>query len=158
MMSKCTAEEKKLIEEIGVLLEQTHDLTPLAARINAMMILSPKEGYTFEEIVDITHASKSSVSTQLNLLLKLNRAEYFTKPGERKRYFRASKQYVKMRLQDHLNKIQKELDLFEKLTVFNKKNNPEKFQKNKDFTDHFGNFLRAQKKNLETAIAKMPGN
>ncbi len=157
-MSKCPAKKKKLIEEVGVLLEQTHDLTPLAARINAMMILSPNEGHTFEEIVEITCASKSSVSTQLNFLLQLNRAEYFTKSGERKRYFRASKQYVKMRLQDHLNKIQKELELFEKLTDYNKENNPEKFQKNKGFTDHFGNYLRAQKKNLETAIAKMPGN
>ncbi len=157
-MHKCSAEKKKLIEEIGVLFEQTHELTPLAARINAMMILSPNEGHSFEEIVQITAASKSSVSTQLNLLLQLNRAEYFTKPGERKRFFRASREYVKMRLQDHLDKIQKELELFEKLTQYNKDNNPEKFQKSKDFTDHYGNYLRAQKKNLKTAIAKMPGN
>ncbi|AVR44693.1 transcriptional regulator [Christiangramia fulva] len=157
-MRGCPEKKKKLIEEIGVLFEQTHDLTPLAARINVIMILSPNEGHTFEEIVQITGASKSSVSTQLNLLLKLNRAEYFTKTGERRRYFRASKQYVKMRLQDHLQKIQKELELFEELTQYNKENNPEKFQKNKDFTNHYGNYLRAQKKNLETAIAKMPGN
>lgn len=157
-MSKCSEKKKKLIEEIGVLFEQTHSLTPLAARINAIMILSPNEGHTFEEIVEITQASKSSVSTQLNLLLKLNRAEYFTKSGERKRYFRASKQYVKMTLQDHLSKILKELELFERLTNYNKENNPEKFNNNKEFTDHYGNYLRAQKKNLETAIAKMPGD
>lgn len=158
MMSKCSEEKKKLIEEIGVLFEQIHVLTPLAARINAIMILSPNEGHTFEEILEITQASKSSVSTQLNLLLKLNRAEYFTKTGDRKRYFRASKQYVKMTLQDHLNKIQKELELFERLTNYNKENNPEKYKKNREFTDHYGNYLRAQKKNLETAIANMPGN
>lgn len=157
-MGKCSEEKKKLIEEIGVMLEKTHDLTPLAARINVMMILSPNEGHTFDEIVNIIGASKSSVSTQLNLLLQTNRAEYFTKPGDRKRYFRASKQYLTMRLKDHLNKINEELELVDKLTNYNEIHNPEKFKKNNEFTQHFRDYLEAQKENLETAIAKMPGN
>ncbi len=158
IMGICSAEKRKLIEEIGILFEQTHDLTPLSARINVMLILSPNEGHTFEDITQITGASKSSVSTQLNMLLQLNRAEYFTKPGDRKRYFRASKQYLTMRLKDHLTKINSELELIEKLSSYNKQHNPEKYNRHLEFTNHFREYLEAQRQNLETAIAKMPGN
>lgn len=145
----------RLIEEIGVLFEQTHDLTPLAARIYVIMILSPKDGYAFEEIVEITQASKSSVSTQLNLLMQLNRVEYFTKSGDRKRYFRASKVYLKFRLEELLENIQKEMELAEKLSKFNKDNNPEKFEEYKPLTSLFKDYLTAQEENLKTAITKM---
>lgn len=145
----------QLIEEIGVLFEQTHDLTPLAARIHVIMILSPNDGYTFEEIVEITQASKSSVSTQLNLLMQLNRVEYFTKSGDRKRYFRASKVYLKFRLEELLEKIQKEMELAEKLSKFNRDNNPEKFEEYRPLTSLFQEYLSAQEENLKTAISKM---
>lgn len=145
----------QLIEEIGVLFEQTHDLTPLAGRIHVIMILSPNDGYTFEEIVEITQASKSSVSTQLNLLMQLNRVEYFTKSGDRKRYFRASKVYLKFRLEELLEKIQKEMELAEKLSKFNRDNNPEKFEEYRPLTSLFQEYLSAQEENLKTAISKM---
>lgn len=154
-MAKCSAEKMRLIEETGVLFEQTHDLTPLAARINVIMILSPNNGYTFEEIVEITKASKSSVSTQLNLLMQLNRVEYFTKSGDRKRYFRASKVYLKFRLEELLEKIQKEMELAEKLSKFNKDHNPDKFEEYKPLTSLFKDYLQAQEENLKTAIRKM---
>ena len=85
--------------------EQVHQLAPLAARIYAIMILSPKDGHTFDEILSITKASKSSVSTHLNHLLQLKKVEYFTKPGDRKRYFRASKRYLINTLQENLESI-----------------------------------------------------
>lgn len=144
-----------LIEEIGVLFEQTHKITPLASRIVVMLILSPADGYTFEEIVEITNASKSSVSTQLNFLLQQNRIEYFTKSGERKRYFRASKGYLKLRLEELLENIQKEIELAERLTAFNRENNPEKYEMHKPLTSLFQDYLKAQEENLQTAITKM---
>ena len=58
-MDCCSEEKRKLIEEIGVRFEQVHQLAPLAARIYAIMILSPKDGHTFDEILNITLASKS---------------------------------------------------------------------------------------------------
>ena len=94
-MESCSKEKKQLIEEIGLHFEQTHNISPLAARIYAMMILSPADGHTFEEIVNISGASKSSVSTQLNILIQLKKVDYFTLSGSRKRYFRASKMYLK---------------------------------------------------------------
>ncbi len=155
-MDKPSKEKIELIEEIGVLFEQTHDdLTPLAARINVMMILSPSDGNTFEEIVQMTKASKSSVSNQLKLLLHLKRVEYFTKTGDRKRYFRASKEYLKLRLEEHLDKITKEIELVQRLNKFNKEHNPEKFLKNEPLSNLFKDYLFAQERNLQTTIAKM---
>lgn len=155
-MEYSSKEKIELIEEIGVLFEQTHDdLTPLASRINVMMILSPSDGHTFEEIVTMTKASKSSVSNQLKLLLQLKRVEYFTKTGERKRYFRASREYLKLRLEDHMDKITKEIELIQSLNKFNKKNNPEKFEKYEPLSRLFKNYLLAQEENLKTTIDKM---
>ncbi len=120
-----------------------------------MLILSPADGYTFEEIVEITGASKSSVSTQLNSMLQQNRIEYFTKSGDRKRYFRAHKGYLKLRLEELLKNIQKEIELAEKLTAFNRQNNPEKYESYKPLTSLFQDYLKAQEENLKNAIHKM---
>jgi len=154
-MDSCSPEKKKLIEEIGVHFEKVHNLAPLAARIYVIMILSPNDGHTFDEIIQITEASKSSVSTQLNLLLQMNKVEYFTKPGDRKRYFRASKTYLKNTLIEHLDQINKDIRLVEKVHDFNKAFNKEKFENNSGVTLLYKEYLIAQKINLENTIDKM---
>lgn len=82
-------EEKKeqLVEKIGVHLENQDQLAPLAARIYASLILTGKRGQTFEELVAQLKASKSTICTHLNNLQAGGRVSYFTKPGDRKRYF-----------------------------------------------------------------------
>lgn len=62
-------------------------LAPLAARILATLILTGKKGMTFDELVCNLQAGKSSISTHLDQLQLTNRIKYFTKPGDRKRYF-----------------------------------------------------------------------
>lgn len=79
-------ERRNLIEELGVHMERKN-LPPLAARIMATLILSGKKGVTFDELVNDLHAGKSSISTHLDHLQQTARVEYFTKPGDRKRYF-----------------------------------------------------------------------
>lgn len=87
MKSKELEEKKKqLVEDLGVHLEK-ENLAPLAARIMATLILSGKRGVTFEELVTELHAGKSSISTHLDHLQQSSRVRYFTKPGDRKRYF-----------------------------------------------------------------------
>jgi DNA-binding transcriptional regulator GbsR (MarR family) len=63
----------------------------LGARILATLILDACTGqYTFDDLVEQMGASKSSISTNLNLLLKLGKITYYTLPGDRKKYYRPS--------------------------------------------------------------------
>ncbi len=154
-MNCCSEEKGKLIEEIGVRFEQVHQLAPLAARIYAIMILSPKDGHTFDEILLITKASKSSVSTHLNHLLQLKKVEYFTKTGDRKRYFRASTYYLKNTLEEYHVNITEEIKLIDKIINFNKTNNTQKFQNTGQIALLFREYLESQKVNIESVINKM---
>lgn len=79
-------QKTELIEQLGVQLE-SDNLAPLAARIFATLILTGKEGITFEQLVCDLNASKSSISSHLEHLQTSQRVKYFTKPGDRKRYF-----------------------------------------------------------------------
>lgn len=62
------------------------------------------------------------------MLLRLKYVEYFTKSGQRKRYFRASKAYVKIAMGKYNASFEKETEVVEKINGFNRKNNPEKFK------------------------------
>ena len=149
------SEKKKLIEEVGLHFEQEKQMSPLAARIYAIMILSPYEGNSFEEIVEMTCASKSSVSTQLNLLLQLKKVEYFTKPGDRKRYFRSSKCYLINSMQEELDYIAEEIKIVNKIADYNSNHNKHKFQKNGGVSFLFKEYLINQQKNIKDTIEKM---
>src|SRR5699024_12490942 len=74
-------------------------------------MLCPRSGHSFDEIVELSQASKSSVSTNINLLLNNGSVEYFTKPGERKRYFRLSKNYLKIRMENYKHQLEEELKI-----------------------------------------------
>ncbi|MBZ0326532.1 MAG: transcriptional regulator [Altibacter sp.] len=154
-MNTCSKEKSDLIEEIGLNFENKHHFTPLAGRIYAFMILSDDEGHSFEDFVEITSASKSSVSTNLNLLVQLKYVEFFTKPGDRKRYFRPTKNYLKITLEEYLNTINKELKIVEKINKFNCKYHPQKFTKSESIGLIFQQYLESQKKNLKSTIDKM---
>ena len=154
-MDCCSPEKQKLIEELGLHFEKNQNLAPLAARIYAIMILSPREGHTFEEIKQITDASKSSVSTQLKLLMQTKKVDYFTQTGDRKRYFRASRSYLKNTLKEYLENISEEIKMVEKIIKFNSTNNSEKFEKEGHIPKMFREYLIAQKENLETTIQRV---
>ena len=62
-------------------------MAPVAARILSILILTGKKGMTFEELVENLSASKSTISTHLNNLQQIDRVMYFTKSGDRKKYF-----------------------------------------------------------------------
>ncbi|WP_246051377.1 GbsR/MarR family transcriptional regulator [Aequorivita sinensis] len=77
----------KLIERMGVHLEHKEQLAPLAARILASLILKGKKGETFENLVCELKASKSTIFTHLTNLQASHRITYYTKTGDRKKYF-----------------------------------------------------------------------
>lgn len=90
-MSDIKKEREELIEMFGIHFESFHNLPPLGSRIFAMLILDGcSKGITFEGLVERFGASKSSVSTNLNMLLKLGKISYYTLPGDRKKYFKPS--------------------------------------------------------------------
>ena len=154
-MNCCSPEKQKLIEELGLHFEKNQNLAPLAARIYAIMILSPNEGHSFDEIKQITDASKSSVSTQLNLLIQTRKVDYFTKTGDRKRYFRASRTYLKNTLKEYLENISEEIFMVDKIIKFNSTHNSEKFENDGHIPKMFRDYLVAQKKNLENTIQRV---
>ncbi|WP_224994435.1 GbsR/MarR family transcriptional regulator [Cesiribacter sp. SM1] len=84
---KLSEEQKALIEELGVFHEQ-NGLQPAAARIISLLLIADKTELTFDEIREALNLSKSATSYGLNFLLSINRIDYITLPGDRKRYFR----------------------------------------------------------------------
>lgn len=86
-MKNALNKKDKLIEKMGVHLEHKEQLAPLAARILASLILKGKKGETFENLVCELQASKSTIFTHLATLQASHRIIYYTKTGDRKKYF-----------------------------------------------------------------------
>ena len=113
-------ERSELIELFGAHFERLYNLPPLAGRILATLIIDGcKSGLTFEQLVEKTQASKSSVSTNLNLLTKAEKIEYFTLVGDRKKYFKAAP--LSQRLKNYLKIIDGEKMLVDKLMAYRQK-------------------------------------
>lgn len=87
MNSEVCKRKQDLVERLGVFMEQKEQVAPLAARILSYIVLTGRVGTTFEDLVRVLSASKSTISTHLNHLADLKRIVYFTKPGDRKKYY-----------------------------------------------------------------------
>ncbi|EID74739.1 GbsR/MarR family transcriptional regulator [Imtechella halotolerans] len=148
-------EREKLIEEIGVHFESVYNLPPLAARIYAILIMGNEEGYSFEALVEEVAASKSTVSTSLNLLLQLQKIEYFTKTGDRKRYFRKKINYLKTRLVNYITILEDEIAIFHKTSEYMKSSRPVDHEKNKSIVDIYHCYLHRTKELMQETVAKL---
>ena len=94
-------------------------LPPLAAKIYSYLIFDfDRNGVAFDEFVDIFAASKSSISSNLNLLLNLNIITDFNKIDERKRFFVMNEKYMKVRFEEIIVKMERELLILDKLKSF----------------------------------------
>lgn len=146
--------KKSLIEELGVHFETTYDFPPLAARIYSSLVLTEEEGLTFEECLTKRGASKSSISTSLNLLLKMGLIAYFTKSGDRKRYFKLADKntFFIDKLSENLKKIENEGTIIAKVGAFNKEFNTKKHKDNTPMTDLFLKYLEESKRLLIKTI------
>ena len=126
---KTLEEEKQFVEELGISIEKL-GAPPLQSRVISLLIMRTPEGVPFDEIVEFLGASKSSVSSALNLFLQLKHVVYYTKPGDRKRYFKVP--FSSFWLSDFENKI-KDIDsiisILVKLSIFRGDENSE-LQKN----------------------------
>jgi DNA-binding transcriptional regulator GbsR (MarR family) len=84
---KSLIDEKNFVEEIGITIENM-GMPPMQSRILGLLILRMPEGVSFDEIVEFLGASKSTVSSALKIFMQMKQISYYTKPGDRKRYFK----------------------------------------------------------------------
>lgn len=109
--------KQELIEMFGIHFEQLYHIPPLAARILGTLVIDGcKLGLTFEELVEKMQASKSSISTNLNLLQKMKLITYLTYTGDRKKYFKSSP--LSQRLSNYLTLVGNEKILIEELIKY----------------------------------------
>lgn len=110
-------EREELIEMFGLHFEILYHLPPLGSRILGLLIVDGcKNGLTFEEITAKMAASKSSISTNLNLLLKMGKINYYTLAGDRKKYFKSSP--FSERLQNYIKILESENTIIDKLLYY----------------------------------------
>ena len=82
--------EKIALEEMMTeLFRRLHHLSPMAARtLSVLAIEGSAEGLTFEGLIERLQASKSTLSTSINLLQDKELVYYETKKNKRRKYFK----------------------------------------------------------------------
>lgn len=122
-MEELKEQKKKLIELLGVYFEREKLVAPLAARILSTLILNGSQGTTFEQLVNDLEASKSTICTHLNALEGQQKISYFTKCGDRKRYYFMAPGYVSRKIDLLLSQWQRERTLQEQILVYKRNYN-----------------------------------
>ena len=100
-----------LVDTIGRTYEK-QGFGMIPGRVIGFLTVMDKEQFTFEEIVDALQISKSSASNAIRLLEARNQIEYFTLPGDRKRYFHVRRQDRFALIDEHQTMLKKSRDLF----------------------------------------------
>lgn len=103
---------------MGVHLESKEQIAPLAARIIASLVLKGKKGETFEGLVEELNASKSTISTHLTNLQASHRITYFTKPGDRKKYFILSPNALIISMDEMIESWQEEREIHLEIAAY----------------------------------------
>ncbi|AZA74418.1 GbsR/MarR family transcriptional regulator [Chryseobacterium indoltheticum] len=120
-MKKSLEVDAKIFQDAVKFYGTVLNLPPLASKIYSYLIFDfDKVGITFDEFVEVFSASKSSVSTNLNLLINSELIIDVNKMDERKRYFFANDDYKKIRFEKIVQKMQDELKLLDDLKNFRK--------------------------------------
>lgn len=111
--------DKEIFREMVKFYGEAFHLPPLGAKIYSYLIFDfERKGVCFDEFVEVFCASKSSVSASLNLLLNLNIIKDFNKIDERKRFFVMNENYMKIRFEEIVSKMEAELSIITKLKEF----------------------------------------
>lgn len=120
-MNKSIEIDEKIFQDAVKFCSTMFNLPPLASKIYSYLIFDfEKVGITFDEFVDVFSASKSSVSTNIKLLLNAQLIIDINKIDERRRYFYTNTEYKKVRFEKIVQKMQDELNLIEDLRKFRK--------------------------------------
>ena len=134
-------QQGELIEKIGIYFEQ--GMQPAAARILALLIVSDKDSFSFDEIREILTLSKSATSNGLSFLSRVNKIEYYTKTGDRKRYFKWSPLHTINHFKEGIEKVLGLNKLFDEAINLKKDKDSFNSQKLVELTDLM-NFLHQE--------------
>ena len=108
--------EPEIYQELIEFYGGIFSLPPLSAKIYAYLIFDfDKKGHTFDDLVETFCASKSSVSSSVNFLLNANLIKTINKIDERKRYFIINEDFVKIRFEEIVNRMKREIKILDQL-------------------------------------------
>ncbi|UJF30712.1 transcriptional regulator [Kaistella sp. 97-N-M2] len=142
--------EKDLFCDMVKFYGNAFHLPPLAAKIYAYLIFDfDRKGVAFDEFVEVFSASKSSVSSNLNLLLNLNIISDFNRIDERKRFFVMNEKYMQIRFAEIITKMEDELLILNKLKDFRNSNDEASLKKFEIYQNLFQNSISNIKNNLD---------
>lgn len=141
-MDKSIEVDEKIFQEAVKFYSTMFNLPPLASKIYSYLIFDfEKAGITFDEFVEVFSASKSSVSTNISLLLNAQLIVDVNKMDERKRYFFANDDYKKIRFEKIVQKMKDEIKLLDDLNQFRK-------VKDEDYDQKIGIYKSLLNKNI----------
>lgn len=100
------------IEEAGLLFEAS-GMTRMAGRIFGYLLICDEDVVSFNQIQEVLHASKGSISTNLKQLANTELIELVSLPGDRKTYYRASHIHIGDILKSRTKLMKSFADLFE---------------------------------------------
>jgi DNA-binding transcriptional regulator GbsR (MarR family) len=142
--------DKEIFREMVKFYGDVFHLPPLAAKIYSFLIFDfDRNGVSFDEFIEIFAASKSSVSSNLNLLLNLNIISDFNKIDERKRFFVINEKHMRIRFEEIIEKMERELSILHKLKDFRKPQNDEALKKFEVYTSLFDKNISHIKETLD---------
>ena len=146
--------EPEIYQELIEFYGNLFNLPPLSAKIYAYLIFDfDKKGHTFDELLEVFCASKSSISSSINFLLNNNLIKNINKIDERKRYFIINDDFVKIRFEEILNRMKKEISIMEKIQKFICEINTE-IEKSTRFEIYKG-MLEKNRDNIENTLKKL---
>lgn len=111
-------QKMELVEKLGVHFENAYRLAPVAARILSFVVLNGRSGTTFDDLVTNLGASKSTISTHLNHLQGIKKILYFTKSGDRKKYFIINEDSIVMSIDEMIDSWAKLRELHVEIKMY----------------------------------------
>ncbi|MBJ7880938.1 GbsR/MarR family transcriptional regulator [Gelidibacter salicanalis] len=159
MTNEIRSAKQDLVERLGVFMEQKEQLAPVAARILSYIVLTGKIGTTFEDLVTDLCASKSTISTHLNHLADLKKIVYFTKPGDRKKYYTINEDTIVLSIDELMQSWIEQRALHQEIKVYKNRINSQTLQENPkfdlDFHDNYIQFLEEVTQSVSTLRSKI---
>ncbi|WP_124642978.1 MULTISPECIES: GbsR/MarR family transcriptional regulator [Amniculibacterium] len=113
--------DTEILQNLAKFYGSLFGLPPLAAKIYACLIFDfEKKGVSFDELVEFFSASKSSVSTNLSLLIHSKLIKDIAKIDQRKRFFIFNDDYIKFRFEKIVSMMNEELRILNDVSRFKK--------------------------------------
>ena len=137
MGANLTDEERTLVEEVGIVFENT-GLPRMAGRMFGWLLISEPPYQSPAELAEVLMASKGSISTTVRLLTQLGFVERYVIPGERHDHFQlredAMKKTIKRGIEDEIKMFR---DLADRGLELMKNESPEKLNWLKQMKDRY---------------------